>query len=254
MKFNDEQLLRYSRHILLPEIELEGQIKLAQSKALIVGAGGLGSSAALYLGASGVGELSIADNDEVELSNLQRQIAHQESTVGINKAYSCAQSVAQINSKIKINTLASYLVDSQLEDEVNKADIVVDCSDNLDTRLAVNKQCVKSQTPLVSAAAIGWQGQLAVYPFHDKHYRAQGPCYQCFYDPNTHINQSCSQNGVVSPLVGIMGSLQALEVVKTLLGHGKEQQGKVLLFDALQQHWEPMMLPKHPDCPICSAV
>ena len=248
MELTDEQLLRYSRHILLPEIKQHGQQKLLNSKILIFGAGGLGSPVAMYLAASGIGEISIVDFDVVELNNLQRQIAHDESSVGSHKVKSCGERMRKINADIKINVLDHVLQGQELIDQVEAADIVVDCTDNLSSRFEINQACVTTKTWLVSAAAIRWEGQISVYHCgHD-----DSPCYHCFYGGRDDSSQSCSNSGVLSPVVGVLGSMQAIEVIKLIINQGDHLVGRVLLFDALSMQWESMQLAKNPNCTICA--
>ena len=247
MDLDDNNLLRYSRHILLPDIDIQGQQKLLSAKVLIIGVGGLGSPVALYLTASGVGEITIADHDKVELNNLQRQIAHDEQGIGQSKVSSCAGRMNKINSGIKIHQIDAELCGEQLLSQVAAADIVVDCTDNLTTRFAINQACVSNKKWLVSAAAIRWEGQISVYHcgYDDS------PCYHCFYGGRKEMNQNCSNNGVLSPVVGVLGSMQAIEVIKLIINKGDSLMGRVLLFDAFSMQWETMQLPKNPDCPVC---
>ena len=246
---DDEQLLRYSRQIMLPEIDLNGQQALLSAHVLIIGVGGLGSPVALYLSACGVGHISIADPDKVELSNLQRQIAHSEKDIELDKVNSCKNSMHALNHEIIIRTLPTALEGEVLSQEVAQADIVVDCTDNLATRFAINKACVENITPLVSAAAIRWEGQISV--FHPG--LKQSPCYHCFHDEAKELDQSCASNGVLGPVVGVMGSLQAIEVVKLITKAGETLIGRVLLFDALTMQLETMILPPNPNCKICGS-
>ncbi len=251
---NDKDLLRYGRHIMLPEIDFEGQEKLLAARVLIIGVGGLGSPVALYLAASGIGQIIIADHDKVELNNLQRQIAHDENGLGQSKVSSCANRMKQINSKINIVPLDVKLSGEQLLSQVAEVDIVVDCTDNLTTRFEINQACVTHNKWLVSAAAIRWEGQISVYHCGDK----DSPCYHCCYGlgagGSKEPEQNCSTSGVVSPVVGVMGSLQAIEVIKLILSQGDSLISRVLLFDALSMQWESMQLPKNPDCPVCGHI
>jgi len=251
---NDKELLRYGRHIMLPEIDFEGQKKLLAAKVLIIGVGGLGSPVALYLASSGIGEITIADHDKVELNNLQRQIAHGENDLGQSKVKSCAHRMAQINSMVKIVPLEEQLMGEQLLNQVEKADIIVDCTDNLSTRFEINRACVEKNKWLVSAAAIRWEGQISVYHCGAK----DSPCYHCFYGSregsSREFDQTCSHSGVLSPIVGVMGSMQAIEVIKLIIGKGESLVGRVLLFDSLSMQWEQMELPKKSDCTVCSVV
>ena len=254
MDLEDKDLLRYSRHILLPEIDIEGQEKLFAAKVLIIGAGGLGSPVALYLAASGIGAITIADHDKVELNNLQRQIAHNESAIGESKVSSCSAQMQQINSQIKVNTIEAKLSGSQLLTAVAAADIVVDCTDNLTTRFEINQACVTHKKWLVSAAAIRWEGQISVY--HCGY--ADSPCYFCFYGGRKAAlkerYQNCSNNGVVSPVVGVIGSMQAIEVIKLIINKGDSLVGRVLLFDALSMQWQSMQLAKNSHCSVCGKL
>jgi len=245
---NDDELLRYSRHILLDGFDIDGQQKLCDSTALIVGLGGLGCPVALYLAASGVGHLMLADFDAVDITNLQRQIAHTEARVGISKVESARQAIAAINSTIRVTMLNQALDAESLIDAVSKADVVIDCSDNFVTRFAINAACVKAAKPLVSGAAIRSEGQVAVYDGA----RDDAPCYRCLYSDEIDSEQlACSEAGVLSPLVGVVGSMQALEAVKLLSGFGTPLRGKLLVFDGASAEWRQLKLPKDPQCPVC---
>lgn len=245
---NDDELLRYSRHILLEGFDIDGQQKLCDSTALIVGVGGLGCPVALYLAASGVGHLVLADFDVVDISNLQRQIAHSEARVGVSKVESARQAVAAINSTVRVTTLNHALDADSLADAVAKADVVIDCSDNFVTRFAINAACVTAAKPLVSGAAIRSEGQVAVFDGA----RADSPCYRCLYHDDIDGEQlACSEAGVLSPLVGIIGTMQALEAVKLLSGFGTSLRGRLLVFDAESTEWRQLRLPKDPGCPVC---
>jgi molybdopterin/thiamine biosynthesis adenylyltransferase len=246
---NDAQLLRYSRQIMLPQLDIEGQEALLAARALIVGAGGLGSPAAMYLAAAGVGHLVIADHDVVELSNLQRQLLHHDEDIGRNKAASAQDTLATINPDIKIIPIAQKLQGERLDDEVKLADVVLDCSDNFATRFAVNTACVKNRTPLVSGAAIRMEGQLAVFDSR----KAGSPCYHCLYKEGEEADQTCSENGVLSPVVGIIGSLQALEALKLILSLGETLTGRLLAFDGLTLEWRTLKLQRDPACKTCNS-
>lgn len=250
-EMNDNELLRYSRHIMLPEVDFQGQEKLLAAKVLIIGAGGLGSPVALYLAASGIGKITIADNDKVELNNLQRQIAYDESCLEQSKVSACVQRMGQINSRIIVVPLEEKLTGEQLLLQVAAADIVIDCTDNLKTRFEINRACVAQHKWLVSAAAIRWEGQISVYHCGSE----ESPCYHCCYGMreggDKELNETCSNNGVISPVVGVMGSLQAIEVIKLIIDKGDVLVGRILLFDALSMQWQTMQLPKRPDCPVC---
>ena len=245
---NDAQLLRYSRQIMLPQLDIEGQEDLLAARALIVGAGGLGSPAAMYLAAAGAGQLVIADPDVVELSNLQRQLLHHDEDIGRNKAVSAQDTLATINPDIKIIPIAQRLQGGQLDDEVKLADVVLDCSDNFATRFAVNTACVKHRTPLVSGAAIRMEGQLAVFDSRQQ----DSPCYHCLYKEGEEADQTCSENGVLSPVVGIIGSLQALEALKVILSLGETLTGRLLAFDGLTLEWRTLKLQQDPACKTCN--
>ncbi len=245
---NDQQLLRYSRHILLPEIGIEGQEKLINAHALIIGAGGLGSPAALFLAASGVGTLTICDNDTVDLTNLQRQILHRSASIGKNKVDSARAALEEINQDVIVHSLKERVADERLDELVAQADVVLDCSDNFNTRYALNRACVKLKKPLVSGAAIRFGGQVTVFDFRQPH----SPCYHCLYPENTeHEDTRCAEMGVFAPLVGIIGSLQAAEALKLLLGVGTTLCGKLLLIDTLHSGLRTIKLSRDANCPVC---
>ena len=244
---NDEQLLRYSRQIMLPQIDIEGQEKLLASRVLIIGMGGLGSPIAMYLAAAGIGHLVLVDDDIVELSNLQRQIAHGNTDIGLSKVESAKQTVQLLNPEIKVTTYAERLDAQKLCDEITAADIVIDGTDNFTTRFALNKYCVKNKTPLVSGAAIRMEGQVSVF-----NKTPDSPCYRCLYKDEGELDTSCSTNGVLSPVVGIIGSVQATEAIKVLLDIGETLDGKLLVLDALHMEWRTLKLKKDPSCPVCN--
>lgn len=244
---NDNQLLRYSRQIMLPQIDIEGQQKLLAASVLIVGAGGLGSPATMYLAAAGVGTLAIYDNDTVDLSNLQRQITHHTPDIGTDKVISTRQTLNQLNPDVKIRAIKQRLEGEQLELEVMRADVVLDCSDNFATRFAINSACVKHQTPLVSGAAIRFEGQVAVFTPG----KNNSPCYNCLYHSDGEDLQNCATNGVIAPLTGIIGSIQALEAMKLIMAIGDVLSGRLLLLDGLTMEWNTMKLRKNPDCATC---
>jgi molybdopterin/thiamine biosynthesis adenylyltransferase len=246
---NDEQLLRYSRQIMLPQWDIEGQEKLLASRVLIVGLGGLGCPVAMYLAAAGVGELVLADFDEVDLTNLQRQIAHGEADVGRLKALSAQESLRQLNRTIKVTTISERLDDSNLNEVVMQVDVVVDCTDNFTIRHQLNRASVYCGKPLVSGAAIRFEGQVSVFDPR----QADAPCYRCLYAQAPDENLSCSESGVIAPLVGVVGSMQALETLKVLAGVGQTLAGKLLMFDALNADWRSLKLPKDPACPVCGS-
>ena len=243
---DDNELLRYSRQIMLPEIGIEGQQRLRNARVLIVGLGGLGSPAAMYLAAAGVGTLELVDHDQVDLSNLQRQILHNGERIGQAKTSSAAETLRSLNPEVKLILVDRRLDGKALTDAVAAADLVLDCSDNFDTRFAINLACQGSQTPLVSGAAIRWDGQIAVFDP-----RSDGPCYRCLYPEDGEEDLRCSENGVVAPLVGIIGAMQALEAIKLLCGTGESLSGRLLVFDALRMQWRELRLRRDPSCPVC---
>jgi len=245
---NDQQLLRYSRQIMLPDVDIEGQEKLLAARVLIIGLGGLGSPVAMYLAAAGVGHLVLADFDTVDLSNLQRQIAHTTDRIGQTKVESAAQTLRALNPDVQITCITQVLDADALASQIASVDIVVDCCDNFSTRFAVNTACGAAKIPLVSGAAIRLEGQVAVFDNRD----TNSPCYRCLYDENSEENTTCVANGVLSPLVGIIGSMQALEAIKLIIGFGKSLSGKLLVFDARYSQWRELKLPKDAQCPVCS--
>ena len=246
---DDHQLLRYSRQILLPQIGVEGQQILLQARVLVVGAGGLGSAAAVYLASAGIGHLTVADDDEVDLSNLQRQILHRQRDVGRAKVDSARDTLTGINPDISVTPLRARLDSERLSALVEQVDLVVDGSDNFATRFAVNAACVQQRTPLVSGAAIRLEGQIAAFDPG----RADSPCYRCLYREGEEPDQTCTENGILAPVVGVIGSLQALEAIKLLLNLGETLCGRLLVFDALYSEWRSIRLPRDPDCPVCGA-
>ena len=246
---NDNQLLRYSRHILLPQIEYAGQEKLTKSHVLIVGAGGLGSPVALYLAASGVGQLTICDFDTVDLTNLQRQIIHTTQSVGTNKAVSAQQTINEINPEVIVETVQQKSSEAQFKVLAETADIVIDCSDNFATRYALNRVCFVLKKPLVSGAALGFEGQITVFDFRNE----ASPCYHCLFpDTGEDSDLRCATNGVFAPLVGIIGTAQAAEALKLLMNIGKSLQGRLQLLDALSMEWRTIRLACDPKCLVCS--
>lgn len=248
---NDASLLRYSRHILLDEIGVEGQEKLHAARVLQIGAGGLGSPCALYLAASGVGTLTIVDNDSVDLSNLQRQIVHNASRIGCNKAISAAETLSALNPDVRIIAHTSRAEGAELQTLVASADVVVDCCDNFATRHAVNRACTQFGIPLVSGAATRFDGQLTVFDPR----LATSPCYHCLFDEEGEASDGpCATFGVFAPLVGIIGSMQAAEVLKLIIGMGESPIGRLLLLDARSMKWREMRFGKDAACPVCGAV
>ena len=243
----DEALLRYSRQIMLPDMDVAGQQKLVDATVLIIGVGGLGCPAAMYLAAAGVGHLILADDDTVELTNLQRQIAHTSGSLGKSKVESASSTLAGLNSDISLTLINEKLVGEALDAAVSKADLVLDCCDNFTTRFAVNRACIKHQVPLVSGAAIRMEGQVAVFD----HSQENSPCYHCLYQEGDDADASCASNGVMAPVVGIIGSVQAMEAIKQLCGIGETLNGRLLLLDAKSMQWREMALPKDPGCSAC---
>ena len=248
---NDDQLLRYSRHILLDDIGIEGQQRLLDSHVLVVGAGGLGSPVAMYLAASGVGHITLADPDKVDLTNLQRQIAHTTDRVGQTKVGSAAKALHDINPEVRLTLLEKQLQADDLDHLMSGIDVVVDCCDNFATRQAVNAACVKHRVPLVSGAALRMDGQVAVFDARD----ALSPCYACVFPPTPAPPETlCSTMGVLATLVGVIGTMQAMEAVKLLSGMGSRLVGKLLMLDGRDMAWREMHLARHASCPICSSV
>ncbi len=244
---NDEQLLRYSRQIMLPQIDVAGQEKLLASRVLIIGLGGLGAPVSMYLAAAGVGHLILVDFDTVELSNLQRQIVHSTADIGRAKVDSARDNLLRLNPDIKITVLNKKLNADELLEQVEQADLVIEGSDNFTTRFAVNATCVNTHTPLVSGAAIRMEAQVSVYLNN-----GNGPCYHCLYKDEGELDTSCSNNGVLAPVVGIIGSIQATEAIKIITGVGKVLDGRLLLLDAMNMDWRSLKLKKDPACPVCS--
>lgn len=246
---NDEQLLRYSRQILLPQLGIEGQQKINAAHVLIIGLGGLGSPVAMYLCAAGVGQLTLVDFDRVDLSNLQRQILHRSENIGHPKVISAANNLAQLNDETRIHCINKKLDEAELGQRVSEADVVVDATDNFDIRFAINRACVAHRKPLVSGAAIRMEGQVSVFDLRD----AQSPCYRCLYEEQGQVAETCSENGVLAPMVGIIGSIQALETLKLIAGIGETLTGRLLITDGLHQEWRSMKLRKDPVCPVCGS-
>ena len=245
----DDQLLRYSRHILLDELGIDGQRRLLASHALIIGAGGLGSPVALYLGTAGVGSLTIVDHDTVDVTNLQRQIAHNLARVGKPKAESARDTIAAINPDVKMTPLVERADAARLDALVQDADVVVDCSDNFVTRQAVNAACVAHRKPLVSGAAIGFDGQVSVYDTRS----AEAPCYACLFPAEATFEEvQCATLGVFAPLVGIIGSVQAAEALKLLAGVGTSLAGRLQMLDARRMEWTEIRLARNASCALCA--
>jgi adenylyltransferase/sulfurtransferase len=244
---NDEQLLRYSRQILLPQFGIEGQERLRASTVLIVGAGGLGSPVALYLAAAGVGRLIVADFDTVDLTNLQRQILHATDRLGLAKVDSARRTLEALNPDVEVVTIPHRLEHDLLREQVAASDAVVDGSDNFATRFAVNAACVAAGKPLIAGAAIRWEGQVSVYTG-----RPGDPCYRCLYGAGGEIEDTCSQNGILAPVAGIVGTIQATETLKVLSGVGTTLAGRLLILDALEMRFRTLTLTRDPACPVCA--
>ena len=245
---NDNQLLRYSRHILTDEIGIEGQQKLLGSHALVIGAGGLGSPVALYLASAGVGKITLVDNDTVDLTNLQRQILHGTDNVGMAKAESGKRSLARINPEVEVAALQERVAGERLHELVAAADVVLDCSDNFATRHAVNRASVEQRKPLVSGAAIRFDGQISVFDMRSD----SSPCYACLFPPEQQFEEvQCSTMGVFAPLVGIIGAMQAAEALKLLVGIGESLAGRLLLLDARGMEWTSIKIARNAACSVC---
>lgn len=243
---NDDQLLRYSRQILLPQVGIEGQERLLGAGVLILGMGGLGAPVAMYLAAAGVGRLLIADFDRVDLSNLQRQIIHTSERIGMSKVASAQATLRALNPGVRVEVIDQPLDEATLPALVASVDLAVDASDNFPTRFALNAACRQARVPLVSGAAIRFEGQVSVFPG-----QPGTPCYQCLYPSGGATEETCSANGVLAPLVGIIGAIQATEAIKILTGAGEPLVGRLLLIDALQMEWRSLRLWADPACPIC---
>jgi len=244
----DDDLLRYSRHILLNEIGIEGQERIQQARALVIGAGGLGSPVALYLSSAGVGHITVVDHDTVDITNLQRQIAHTEASVGEPKVESLKRAMGLINSQVQVRPMQVRADAALLDELVAQADVVLDCCDNFATRHAINAACVAHQTPLVSGAAIRFDGQVCVYDARD----ATSPCYACVFPPSETLEETrCATMGVFAPLVGIIGSVQAAEALKLICGAGEPLTGRLLMLDGRSMSFTELRLQRNPDCPVC---
>jgi molybdopterin/thiamine biosynthesis adenylyltransferase len=245
---NDDQLLRYSRHILLPQIGILGQEKLIRSRVLIIGLGGLGSPVAMYLAASGIGELVLCDNDNVDLTNLQRQTIHNSETIGMSKVQSATKAIARINPEISVVPIQEYVDEGRLQKLVKEVDVVIDASDNFLTRHAINQACVTHKKPLVSGSAIRFNGQISVFDLSN----SASPCYHCLFSKDgSNEDMHCATMGVFSPLVGVIGCMQAMEAIKILLNIGKTLNGRLMLLDGLTMEWRSIKLNKDPECNIC---
>ena len=245
---NDEQLLRYSRHLLLEDIDVEGQEKLLNSHALIIGAGGLGSAVAPYLAAAGIGKITLVDHDEVELTNLQRQIMHTEPMIGKSKVTSGQQFLSQLNSSIQVNAVQEKIDIALLSKLLPTVDVVLDCTDNFKTRQLINSACVQHQTPLVSGSALRFDGQVSVFDPRIENC----PCYACIFSPEEEFNEvSCSSMGIFSPLVGIIGAIQAAQALQVIIGFGESLVGRMLLWNARTTQVDQIRIARNPDCPVC---
>ena len=245
---DDSQLLRYSRQILLRQIDISGQQKLLDSRVLIIGLGGLGSPVAMYLAASGVGHIVIVDHDKVELTNLQRQIVHTTASIGEDKTASAARQLTALNPDIKITDVNRRLNEAELEEQVRAASVVVDASDNFATRFAINGACVKAKRPLVSGAVVRFEGQVAVF----RPDLPDSPCYRCLYPDTNAPEEACAEFGVLAPAAGVIGSIQATETIKVLLGIGQTLAGRLLVLDLLNMEWRTLRLRKDTACPVCT--
>lgn len=245
----DEQLLRYSRQIMLPDIDIEGQQKLLNAKVMLIGLGGLGSPVAMYLASAGVGHLILVDFDTVELSNLQRQIVHSTADINREKVASAKDRLLALNPDCHITTINKQLDDKELTEQASYVDVVIDGSDNFETRFAVNKACVSNKVPLVSGAAIRFEGQLSVFDSSQEF----SPCYRCLYSDEEIAAETCSQTGVIAPLLGVIGSMQALEAIKLITKVGNTLIGKLVLFDAMSSEFQTMKFKKDPACPVCGS-
>ncbi len=244
---NKKENSRYARQIRLKQVGEVGQQKILDATVLIIGMGGLGSPAAMYLGAAGVGRIIISDFDQVEDSNLQRQIIHRSQDIGELKAHSAKRTLAEINLDCEVEALDWQLDEAELEGYAKQADVVLDCSDNFPTRFMLNRVCFKTATPLVSGAAIRLEGQIATYiP------SPENPCYQCLYKKEFENTETCAMEGVLSPVVGVIGTMQALQTLLVLMDETEDINGKLLLFDGLSMEWQSVRIPKNPACPICS--
>ena len=247
MDLTDKQLLRYSRQIMLDGFDVDGQRALLEASILVVGMGGLGCPAAMYLASGGVGRLLLADDDRVELSNLQRQIAHGTDNIGDAKVDSVAATLRALNPDVDVRTIDTRLEGALLSDCIRGVDLVLDASDNFATRFAINAACFRHRVPLVSAAAIRSEAQITVFDPR----RAESPCYRCLYSDGAEQELSCAENGVIAPLVGIVGAAQALEAIKLLSGYGETLVGRLLMFDGKFIEWRELALARKPDCPVC---
>lgn len=247
MDLSDEELMRYSRQLLMPDFDVAGQQRLKDARVLVVGAGGLGCPVVLYLAAAGVGQITVADDDAVELANLQRQVAFTSEDTGRNKAMALAEAALAINPGVRVTGLDKRLGETSLPEWVEASDLVIDATDNFTSRFAINKACVRARVPLVSGAAIRAEGQVIVFDSCQE----SSPCYQCLYSDLGEEALSCSEAGVLGPLVGMIGATQAMEAIKLLAGVGQPLTGRLLLLDAWSMQWREMTVPRDPACPVC---
>ncbi|WP_318509579.1 molybdopterin-synthase adenylyltransferase MoeB [Photobacterium leiognathi] len=247
VELTDDEMLRYNRQIILRQFDFDGQEALKASSMLVLGAGGLGCASTQYLAAAGVGKLTLIDDDKVEVSNLQRQVLHHDATVGMLKVDSAKAALCRINPYISVDTIAKRLSDEELLPLIESHNIVLDCSDNVDTRNQLNRLCFKTQTPLISGAAIRMEGQISVYAYQDNE-----PCYQCLSALFGQQTLSCVEAGIMSPVVGIVGAVQAMEAIKVVANMGTPLTGKLLMLDALSMSWREMKLMKQPNCSVCA--
>ncbi|KGM08146.1 Sulfur carrier protein adenylyltransferase ThiF [Methylophaga thiooxydans] len=245
---NDDQLLRYSRHILLPQLDINGQQTLIDSHVMIIGLGGLGAPVSMYLAASGIGKLTLVDDDEVELSNLQRQIVHGQQDIGREKVASAADKLCELNPDVSLQLINQRLDKAGLMAATADVDVLVDCSDNFATRFLLNEVSREQNLPLVSGAAIRFEAQITVYDPR----QAESPCYRCLYEDKGELEQSCSESGVLAPMLAMVGGTQAVETIKLLTGVGESLAGRLLLLDALSMQWREIKMKQDPDCPVCS--
>lgn len=245
---NDDQLLRYSRHILLPQVDIKGQQKLLDAHVMIVGLGGLGSPVSMYLAAAGVGTLTLVDDDQVELSNLQRQVVHSHHDIGRDKVDSAADRLQAQNPQVQVQRIKQRLDKAGLIAALSDVDVLVDCSDNFATRFLLNEVSKSQKTPLVSGAAIRFEGQVTVYDPR----QAEMPCYRCLYEDKGELEATCSESGILSPILSMIGGVQAVETCKLIMGIGESLAGRLLILDALSMSWREIKMKQDPDCPVCT--
>lgn len=245
---NESELDRYSRQLLLPSFDVEGQLALSQARALVIGLGGLGNIAATYLATSGIGTLILADGDQIERSNLPRQVLYDDEQIGQNKVDAAAEQIAKKNPAVSVHTIVEKLQGKSLSEAISKVDVVLDCTDNFTARQSINRACLTSKKSLVSAAAIRWEGQLISF----LHQEQASPCYECLYPSLSDEQLSCNESGIISPVVGLLGVFQALEAIKLVSGSGKVKHGVLRLFDGFQGSWREIGLTKDPECAVCS--